>query len=345
MKTGAIKTLMLVIILSVFPVSCKRNPLNVKISGIEVNLKIQRFEQDLFKPEPGVVARKIPDLQDKYGLFLQRFGEIIHIGHPGDPLFAGYLEKFISDTLIRDVYLKSQEVFPDVNGLEKKLNKAFRYYKYYFPDKPLPEIITYISGFNASLMIDKGFLGIGLDRYLGKTVDYYDRLGIPRYLQQKMIPEKIPSDCMSALAQTEFPFYPSHTDSVSVRENVISHMIYKGKLLYFVKAMMPHEKDELILGFTSEQLKWCLMNEGQMWATLIEQKLLFSTHYLVINKLTRDAPFTSYFPRESPGRAANWIGWQIVQAYMSSHKEVSLAEMMNNYDYQKILDESGYNPE
>ena len=196
-----------------------------------------------------------------------------------------------------------------------------------------------------SLLLDEGFLGISLDRYLGGDAGYYDQLGIPRYMQRKMVPEKIPSDCFYAIAQTEFPFFPPPEDSVKVRKNVINQMIYEGKLLYFIRAMMPREKDEILLGFTSDQLKWCRMNEGRMWAYLIENNLLFSTDYLTINKLTRDAPFTSYFPQESPGKAANWIGWQIVKDYMSSHAQVTLKELMNNYNYQEILDESGYNPE
>ena len=208
----------------------------------------------------------------------------------------------------------------------------------------MPQLYTYISGFNASLLIDEGILGLGLDRYLGKDIAWYDQLGIPKYMQRKMVPEKIPSDCMYVLAMTEFPFQPAGSDTV-VTENVINKMIYEGKLLYFVQAMMPKEKEELITGFTPEQLKWCRDNEMAMWAYLIEHKMLFKTDYLTINKLTRDAPFTSYFPRESPGRAANWIGWQIVQRYMKRNSGVTLPELMHETRYQKILNGSAYDPQ
>lgn len=325
--------------------ACKRNRLKVNLSGSDVHLSIKRFEKELFSVSPDSVEQKLPELEENYGLFFKRFGELIHIGEPEDPTFAGFLRMFLTDTLIRDVYTKTLEVFPDLKNLENTLRRSFRYYHYYFPEKSIPDVITYISGFNASLMIDEGFVGIGLDRYLDGSVDYYDRLAIPKYMQKKMIPEKIPSDVMYALAQTEFPFATVDQDSIIVKNNVISRMIYEGKLLYFVEAMMPRESESLIIGFTPEQIKWCKLNEAQMWAYLIEHKLLFSTDYFTINKLTKDAPFTSYFPQESPGRAANWIGWQIVREYMNANPEISLQQLMNNTDYQQILDDSGYSPE
>ena len=53
-----------------------------------------------------------------------------------------------------------------------------------------------------------------------------------------------------------------------------------------------------------------------MWEYLVEHDMLFSTDPMLIKKLTGDAPFTSYFTSESPGRAANWIGFRIVESYM-----------------------------
>jgi hypothetical protein len=344
MKKGKRVLLVLMIVCIVGTISCRRNRLHVNDSGVTVDLKLDRFEHDLFSIPPDSLVQKIPYLQEKYGLFLKRFGELIHIGEPGEPVFSEYLETFVTDTLIRNLYNKTEEVFPDVKALKKKLTRSFKYYSYYFPQKRVPEIITYISGFNASLMIGQHFLGIGLDRYLGDVADYYDRLGIPKYMQRNMVPDKIVPDVCYALGQTDFPFNGLDPDSFAVQDNVLNHMIYEGKLLYFVNAMLPGEQEEIIMGYTPKQLKWCKMNEGQMWAFMIEKKLLFSTNYMTINKLTRDAPFTSYFPQESPGRAANWIGWQIVKAYMDRHPETPLPVLMENADYQQILNESGYSP-
>jgi hypothetical protein len=49
-------------------------------------------------------------------------------------------------------------------------------------------------------------------------------------------------------------------------------------------------------------------------------------------------------PRESPGKAANWIGWQIVKAYMERHPNTSFQQLLAIESPQMILDGSNYRP-
>jgi hypothetical protein len=91
-------------------------------------------------------------------------------------------------------------------------------------------------------------------------------------------------------------------------------------------------------------MKFCLNNEDQMWTYLIEHDLLFSSDKFIIRKLTGEAPFTSYFTNESPGKAAIWIGFRIIESYMERNRDISLSEMMKNTDVQNILDNAKYNP-
>ena len=128
-------------------------------------------------------------------------------------------------------------------------------------------------------------------------------------------------------------------------DNVLSEIIHNGKLKYFEKCMLPEAEDELIFGFTPEQMKFCRNNESQMWEYLIENDLLFSTDQFIIRKLTGEAPFTSYFTNESPGRAAVWLGFRIVESYMMKNPGIKMEELMNNTDIQGILEKAKYNPQ
>jgi hypothetical protein len=58
-----------------------------------------------------------------------------------------------------------------------------------------------------------------------------------------------------------------------------------------------------------------------------------------------EAPFTSYFANESPGRAAGWLGFRIVESYMARNRDKSLGLLMNEVDIQEILEKAKYNPE
>jgi len=180
-------------------------------------------------------------------------------------------------------------------------------------------------------------LGIGLDRYLGRDCDYYPRLGIPKYSIYDMHPAKIPSDCFRAWAIGEFPF----NDSI---DNLVNNMIYEGTLMYFTKKMLPEQPDSLIFGFNPQQMRWCEKNEKQIWTYFIENKLLFITDSFQINKYINNAPFTSGFSQESPGRTVVWIGYRIVNSYLKNNKDITFQQMMSSKDYQKIFNQSKYRP-
>jgi hypothetical protein len=49
-------------------------------------------------------------------------------------------------------------------------------------------------------------------------------------------------------------------------------------------------------------------------------------------------------PPESPGNTGSWLGWQIIRTYMKKHPEVTLKDLIQLKDAQKILDDSGYRP-
>jgi hypothetical protein len=82
-----------------------------------------------------------------------------------------------------------------------------------------------------------------------------------------------------------------------------------------------------------------------MWQYLVENDLVFKTDQFIIRKLVGDAPFTSYFTNESPGRAAVWLGFRIIESYMARNRGTSLESLMSNINVQDILEKARYNPQ
>ena len=234
--------------------------------------------------------------------------------------------------------LKIDSVFRDISDMERKLQSGFRHYKYYFPHKAIPKIFTIISGFNQSLVLTNDAIGISLDNYLGANCPFYLMLGEPEYKRENMYSNKIPTDVLLSWGMSEFVNDES-------QDNMISNMIYQGKMLYFLDAMFPEEPDYLKIGYKPEKLAWCHKNEAGMWTYLIEHNLLFSIDRMSIVRFIGPAPFTASFDTVSPGRTGIWLGWQIVRKYMKKNPNVSLQSLMAENDYQKILNESGYSPE
>lgn len=320
--------------------SCKKNHYNVNTSSIKVDIEIKRLEKDLFTLNPNEVIPMVPSLKKKYHGFLQLFSLVINTGDIDEASFGDFLLRFCSDKQNNEVYGLTMKQFPDIESIDEGLTDAFRHFLYYFPGESVPAVFTCITGFNNSIITGDSVLGIGLDRYLGAGCEYYPRLNIYKYISARMTPENIVPDCMYGWGASEWDYstlkYPA--------ENVLSKIIHDGKLKYFEKCMLPETSDEIIFGFTPDQMKFCRNNEPQIWQYMVENNLLFSSDQLIIQKLVGEAPFTGYFTHDSPGRAAVWLGFRIVESYMMNNSGVKIEEMIKNNDVQDILERAKYNP-
>jgi hypothetical protein len=333
-------TFVFLLLVAAFTTSCKKNHYKVNTSSIKVNIKIKRLEKDLFTLNPDEIIPTVPALKKKYGGFLQLFSLVINTGDINEPSFGDLLLRFCSDKQNNDVFALTMKKFPDINSVETGLERAFSHYLYYFPERNVPAIFTCITGFNNSIIVGDSLLGIGLDRYLGADCEYYPRLNIYKYIAARMTPENVVPDCMYGWGASEWDFsalkYPV--------DNVLAEIIHNGKLKYFEKCMLPETSDEIIFGFTPGQMKFCRNNESQMWLYLVENNLLFSSDQFNIRKLTGEAPFTSYFTKESPGRAAIWLGFRIVESFMMKNPGIKIEKMIKNTDVQGILEKAKYSP-
>jgi gliding motility-associated lipoprotein GldB len=333
------KQFFLILLLAVVVYGCgPEDRYEADVSEISVDLEIKRLDKDLFDLNPDSVHKAIPVLSEKYGAFFELYNKnVINIGGSNSRAYPDNLQAFLNDYDMNQLHKKIMEVYPDLEDIRAKLETGFIHYKHYFPDKKVPAVYTYMGGFNQSIVVADSVLAIGLDKYLGRDCEFYDKLGWETYRQKNMHKKKIPSDCIRAWGQTEWPFDDS-------TDNLLSNMLYRGKLLYFTKSMLPDEPDTLITGFSEQELNWCTSNEENIWNYLIENKLLYSTDYMTINKMVNPAPFTSGFTKASPGRAVNWLGWKIIEAYMDRNSGVTLRQLMRDHDYQRILTESRYHP-
>ncbi len=336
----SIKTIFYILIGAAFLSACKRNPLKVDISGIDDKVEIVRFEQELFNLSLKDTLEDFYTLRDKYPDFFDLFTwKVIGIGSIEEEFFPELMSEFLADTMVVSISFLTDKEFGDFRNIENRLIEAFKYYKYHFPENELPTIFTMISGFNQSVVTAENIIGIGLDKYLGSDCSYYRILSnIPFYKLSNMNREKMISDVAYAWGLTEF-------EEPGEATTLLDNIIYQGKLMYFVDALLPDIHDTLKIGYTGKQLRWCIENEPQMWNYLVEQKMLYSNKRMDILRYLNDGPYTTGFPLESPSRTGIWIGWQIIREYMKKYKEVTLEELMNKNDYQQILNDSRYYPE
>ncbi|MDQ3048223.1 MAG: hypothetical protein M3R27_11800, partial [Bacteroidota bacterium] len=188
----------IVFLFFIFLCSCENDRLKVDVSetGPE-QIFVKRLEQDLFKMDTSRVVEESEKLQKKYGNFYPAFiSRIINNGGLNDSSYAFRITQFISDRDMREAYEDIQKKYPDTKALEAEMANAFRHFKYYFPDKKLPQIVTMMSGFNQSIVPLDSTLAIGLEMYLGKDDPFYQMLQMPRYKTNFMNKENVVPDAI-----------------------------------------------------------------------------------------------------------------------------------------------------
>ena len=317
---------------------CKEDSLDVDVSSIDLELEFKRLDQDLFSLNPAAGETDTDALHKKYGDFFVDYCEgVLRIGNPTFEGFQYSVAQFITDESMRTLYEDVQFEFDDLTSIEKELTQAFRYFKYHFPDSTIPEIVFNVSALNYAIIATHTTLGIGLDMFLGANYPVYPMVGLPKYMYDNMRPEQIVPQAMKGWLQATY-----ETDTK--RETLLDYMIFEGKLLYVLDAVLRQTLDSTKIGFSSNAMQWCSTYEPRIWAHLVDQELLYATEYMNINKWINQAPFVAGIPKDSPGRLGQWVGWQIIRKYMQENPEVTILELMENQNAQDILAKSKYKP-
>lgn len=319
--------------------SCGNSRKDVDVDHIDIpNVAIDRLEQDLFSIDTANIAAETKKLETKYGRFYSSFiMGVINNGGLRDSSYVYRIKQFISDRDMRQAYTDCQRTYPALDTLEEEFTEAFRHFKHYFPDRHLPKVITMMSGFNYNAIMLDSTLAIGLEMYLGNNNTFYRMLALPNYKTLFMNKQNILPDAMRTWMLGEFPFMMDKGD-------FLSEITYMGKIMYLTDMMLPHVEDTLKAQYSQKQLEYALQNEFNIWSYFAAQKLLYTTDRAEIMKYTADGPFTAAFSKESAPRIGYWIGWQIIRQYMNNNPDITLEQLMNEKDAQKILTKAKYKP-
>jgi len=310
--------------------SAKRE-LDIDTGKIQIEpVDVKRYEKSLFTIKPNNMKPGLKAIADEFPVFL---GVDLD-----DTLNIIQLSQFVTNPLNQALYDSTVSVYPDLDFLEKELSLSFKRFKYYFPETNIPDVFTYVSGllYEMPVQFFDDDMIIALDMYLGSGLEAYRKIGLPLYQIYNMNRDHITRDAI-------YEFYFYHF-AEKPGKDFLQMMINKGKHLYFLDAMMPLTNDEIKIGYPPEKFDWCRENESNIWSFIIENDLLYSSEIIIKRKFFVDGPFTSDFSSASPARIGEWMGWQVVRAYMNNNPEITLQQLFDENDAQAILKHSGYKP-
>lgn len=311
------------------------------VDHIKLDIKIERFDRDLYKGKSADIIKIDSQLRKKYSVF---YDDYVH-RMVGDLSYSNQeiLRTLYKDQAYTDLNQEADSVFKNMGAAEKELTRTFKYIKYYYPDIRIPRFIAFISGFAVQTPIGDGYMGIGLDMFLGKNSKFYRAIikSVPLYLSRRFAPEYVVPRLTETFAREEL--FPQRDENRSL----LSKMIENGKVLYFMDQVLDDKTPDTVkIGYTTKQLNWCKTFEGNIWAYFLQNDLLFETDFQKIQMYVSEAPFTPGLgeKNDSAPKLGVWTGWQIVRKYMQENPNISLQQLMTEQDAQKILSAAKYKP-
>ncbi|GAA4279710.1 gliding motility lipoprotein GldB [Gaetbulibacter aestuarii] len=304
-------------------ISCQQEDNTEKaINDIGTDISIERFDMDF----ADATEKTLPKLKKAYPfMFPKTYSDSVWISK-------------INDTLQQELFREVKKIYPKTDKLQSEIESLFNHIKYYFPDFHPPRVITTTSfvDYRNKVIVTDTIALVALDNFLGK--DHYFYKGIPVYIAANLRPSQIVVDLANAYAE-KYAFQKQ-------RKTLLDEMVYYGKLLYFKDKAIPFKSEAERIGYTEEELQWAKTNESDIWRYFVERELLYSTDSKLPGRFIVDAPFSKFYLQDidtnSPGRIGQYIGWQIVRAYMENNDK-PFNEMLTE-DAETIFNNSKFKP-
>ncbi|AWO01879.1 hypothetical protein DLD77_09315 [Chitinophaga alhagiae] len=321
---------------------CNAGPKVPDVSHIPIQVKIQRFDEHLFRIDTNNVLAGIQLLRDSFpGFTPTYFSQILGLGPFSDTskAMAELVRQFVGNKDFRALQDSVEAHFSNTAPLEKELTQAFRLAKYYLPRFEAPKVVSFISAIgNYGAVTVDSLVGIGLDMHMGADFSIYRMLpDYPDYIVRKFTPEYIPVNVMKVLEQH---YAPAEKEGAKLIERFIS----LGRQQYFLQMVLPGTPEHIRLGYTKAQLAFCDGNEQMVWQYFVQNKLLYTADWQEVMRYTGEGPSTQGLPAEAPGQVGAFAGYRIVQAFMKKHPDVTLEKLMNMRDATAIFNGAKYRP-
>lgn len=308
------------------------------VSNIQVNARIQRFDRDLFAIDTQHFREQLSLLAVNYPAFLPFFTtQVAHdITRPDESPEAA-LYGFVTAPQVRRLNDSCQAQFPDLSYFQKDLTQLLQYYKYYFPEKKEPTTVTAVTEFiGDAFMVNDTLMMIGLDMFLGSDFSGYNPEIFPQYIVKDFRPDQMIVKYGFSLANYVTP--------APAKDHILDHMIRNGKVLYIMDCLLPTVPDSIKMGYSSDQWAGSLVNEQEVWSRLLDMKVLYEPLGPRNMKIVTLSPSSDNVFQEAPGQIGNFIGWQIVKAYMKRYPKTSLKDLLALNDAQQFLEKAKYKP-
>ena len=294
----------------------------------EIPVTVRRLENEFFAAKnPDEIAgllKKNPYLRAYFGLDKSI----------PDSLIINQLYANITNPDLQKFNKDLQTQFGDLAPIKTQLQQAFGEIQANFPDFKAPQIVTTVTGFMGSdLYVSDSVIVIGLDYFGGPKAKYRPQLfdyQLRRYQQEYIVPAVL------------FFISEKYNKIPENDQTLLADMMWYGKGFEFVKHVAPETPDSLIIGYSQEQLEDVYASQEDIWAYFLDRKLLYQTRDAEKDRFISERPATPEISQYCPGGIGRWVGWRIINRYLTENPSTKLPDLMANTNVRQLLEQSKY---
>lgn len=264
--------------------------------------------------------------------------DILGVNPHDTAYFVEALPAFLQDTVyhFQQTNALAQEQYRNIDTLQSEFNEAFTRIHYLWPERPIPMVYFFLSGFNASVCFFGEDLAVGVDMYLGSDYPLYNHV-VYEYQKVTMCKSALTIDAVSAYLFKNIPY-------MFTSDRLIEQMLYRGKVMYLLAQLFPERTEADIMGYTSSQEKWCKEYERAIWNRIMDKGDLFKNDRQLIASYLNEGPFCGEISQDAPGRLGTWLGMQLVKSYMENNRSVTIPMLLSLTDAKQLIKDSRYDP-
>ncbi len=255
--------------------------------------------------------------------------------YPNLDILSERIVGVINDPYIDTLRRESIEAFERNQAqLTSDLTEAFGRVHSLYPEKPVPDLHTFIGGLYNDIIVSRDTIVIGIDFFIGENATYRPT-DFPEYIIKRYN--------YDYLAPTVVKFHLNDIGKLGLENTMLSEMIDHGKMYYLLSRVMPCTPDHEIFGYTEQEMIDVKANQETVWAHFLQNELLYETEEFTKKKYIGERPNVYEIGEKCPGRIGAWVGWQIVESYVDQ-TGIEITDLMELEDHHQIFAASNYKP-
>ncbi|MBQ7150397.1 MAG: gliding motility protein GldB [Prevotella sp.] len=150
---------------------------------------------------------------------------VLKLGAVYEPDINSKFLSFYQDTILQAVIADTEAQYANMTDVNESLSDAFDKLQELIPSLRKPEIFALIGALNQSIIVGDNYVGVCLDKYLGKDYPLYKKYYTAQQ-RESMSAEYIASDCVTFYLLSLYPLKDFEQRSQHDRD------LHMGKIMY-----------------------------------------------------------------------------------------------------------------